>query len=226
MPGNVTGTCRMLDFRWLIAPPCHMAIMNLIAWCRLRRWSILLSKIELLAEFRRVLKPDGCLILSSPDKAIYSDGQNTVNEYHVKELYREELEALIGRHFPVHRLLGQKLMFHSAIWSMDGFDRVALDQLAGGTKRIHPPVLHSPPCTLLHCVQPTQPVCRTWMDVCGCLMTTRNLFINTITAEIKRHIAAGGIIAGLEKEIAELNSRSDLSKPPRRSWWRRFLGKA
>ena len=70
---------------------------------------------QLLAEFRRVLKPDGCLILSSPDKAIYSDAQNSVNEFHVKELYRDELEMLIGRYFPAFHLLGQKLMFHSAI---------------------------------------------------------------------------------------------------------------
>jgi len=50
---------------------------------------------RLLAEFRRVLKADGCLILSSPDKASYSDAQNNVNEYHVKELYRDELEELM-----------------------------------------------------------------------------------------------------------------------------------
>ena len=52
---------------------------------------------ELLAEFRRVLKPDGFLILSSPDKAIYSEQQDSENEFHVKELYRHELEELIQR---------------------------------------------------------------------------------------------------------------------------------
>ena len=43
---------------------------------------------QLLAEFRRVLKPDGCLLLSSPDKATYTDEQGSNNEFHVKELYR------------------------------------------------------------------------------------------------------------------------------------------
>jgi len=71
---------------------------------------------QLLAEFRRVLKPDGVLILSSPDKAVYSDQQESSNEFHVKELYRDELEALIGQNFGAWRLLGQKLMFHSVIW--------------------------------------------------------------------------------------------------------------
>ena len=92
---------------------------------------------KLMSEFRRVLKPDGCLILSSPDKATYSDDQNSVNEFHVKELYRDELETLIGRYFPAYQLLGQKLMFHSAIWSLDGIDRVALDQVSSN-RRLHP----------------------------------------------------------------------------------------
>jgi len=180
---------------------------------------------RLLAEFRRVLKPDGCLILSSPDKAIYSDGQNTVNEFHVKELYREELESLIGRHFPVHHLLGQKLMFHSAIWSMDGFDRVTLDQLSEGIKR-SPGSITQPPMYFIALCAADQSCLP---DVDGRLWLFddhEESVYQHYHAEIKRHITAGGIIAGLEKEIAELNSRSDLSKPPRRSWWRHFLRKA
>ena len=45
-------------------------------------------------------------------------------------------------------------------------------------------------------------------------------------SEIKRHIAAGGIIAGLEQEIAELKKRSDQPIPSRTTWWRRLLGKS
>jgi len=43
--------------------------------------------------------------------------------------------------------------------------------------------------------------------------------------EIRRHIAAGGIIAGLEKEISEMRNRSDFPVVPRRPWWRRFFDK-
>jgi len=178
---------------------------------------------RLLAEFRRVLKPDGCLILSSPDKATYSDGQNTVNEYHVKELYREELEALIGRHFPAHRLLGQKLLFHSAIWSMDGFDRVVLDQLSAGMKR-SPGNITQPPMYFIALCGADQSCLP---DVDGHLWLFddhEESVYQHYQTEIKRHIAAGGIIAGLEKDIDELKNRSDLSKAVRRSWWRRFLG--
>ena len=54
---------------------------------------------EMLREIKRVLREDGVLLISSPDKKYYSDELNYSNPYHVKELYRDEFEALIGRHF-------------------------------------------------------------------------------------------------------------------------------
>ena len=41
---------------------------------------------QLLAEFRRVLRPGGFLLVSTPDKAIYTDQQGNLNEFHVAEL--------------------------------------------------------------------------------------------------------------------------------------------
>ena len=180
---------------------------------------------QLLAEFRRVLKPDGCLILSSPDKATYSDGQNTVNEYHVKELYRDELEELIHRHFPVYRLLGQKLMFHSAIWSIDGFDRVALDQVSAGSRNSPESITQPPMYFIALCAADNTSL----PDVDGCLWLfddQEESVYQHYHAEIRRHIAAGGIIAKLEEEIAELKNRSDQPAPSRSTWWRRLLGKS
>jgi SAM-dependent methyltransferase/glycosyltransferase involved in cell wall biosynthesis len=73
---------------------------------------------EMLAEITRVLKPRGLLILSSPDKRTYSDEPGYQNEFHVKELYRDELTALLGRHFKHHELLGQRISGGSSIFSM------------------------------------------------------------------------------------------------------------
>jgi len=179
---------------------------------------------ELLAEFRRVLKPEGCLILSSPDKATYSDGQDNVNEYHIKELYRGELEELIGRHFPVYRLLGQKLMFHSAIWSLDGFDRVALDQLSADILNSPDSITQAPMYYIALCAgdEASLPDVdeRLWLfDDHG------ESVYQHYHSEIKRHIAAGGIIADLQKEIAELKNRPDSPDVSQPSWWQRFLGK-
>ena len=180
---------------------------------------------QLLAEFRRVLKPDGCLILSSPDKATYSDAQNTVNEHHVKELYRDELEELIRRHFPAYRLLGQKLMFHSAIWSIDGFHRVALDQVSAGSGNSPKSITQPPMYFIALCAADNSNL----PNGDGCLWLfddQEETVYRHYHSEIKRHIAAGGIIAGLEEEIAELKSRSDQPIPSRSTWWQRLLGKS
>ena len=69
-----------------------------------------------IAELARVLRPDGVLILSSPNKRIYSDAHDYHNEFHVRELYRDELENLLRGTFPHIQWFGQKLLFHSAIW--------------------------------------------------------------------------------------------------------------
>ncbi|WP_154222387.1 class I SAM-dependent methyltransferase [Marinicella rhabdoformis] len=74
---------------------------------------------QLLAVFKRVLKDDGMLIISTPDKAEYSDKTGFENEYHIKELYKDEFSDLIHKEFKYTEWFGQKLMFQSAIWRMD-----------------------------------------------------------------------------------------------------------
>lgn len=64
----------------------------------------------MLNEIRRVLKPSGFCIISSPNKFEYSDIPNYSNEYHVAELYSDEFEALLSRNFSVVRMYGQSLM--------------------------------------------------------------------------------------------------------------------
>lgn len=70
---------------------------------------------QLLAELCRVLKPEGLLIISCPNKAEYTDKRGTQNEFHVKELYRPELDALVRRRFPHATWYGQKPSFFSVI---------------------------------------------------------------------------------------------------------------
>lgn len=182
----------------------------------------LMEQDELLAEFRRVLKPDGFLALSSPDKAVYSDKHGTDNEFHVKELYRTELEELIGRHFPACHLLGQKLAFHSMIWSLDGVDHVALDQWVDGQHH---------QCKSVE--QPAMYFIALCANEAGSLPTSKGqmwLFDDQdesvyqhYQGEIGRNIAAGGVIAGLENEISEL--KAQLNAPDTRTFWQRLFGK-
>ena len=70
---------------------------------------------EFLDEIARVLAPDGLLLLSCPNKREYSDRRGFANEFHVKELYRDELESLVSRRFPHSRWYGQRPSFFSVI---------------------------------------------------------------------------------------------------------------
>ncbi len=70
---------------------------------------------EMLAEIHRVLKPDGFLIMSTPNRKVYSDERNFQNEYHVKELYFDDLDSLVKRHFASATYFGQRLATNSVI---------------------------------------------------------------------------------------------------------------
>ena len=70
---------------------------------------------EMLQEIKRVLKPDGILILSSPEKLYYSDMRNFRNEFHVKELYLDDLKFLISKYFKYYQLYFQKTDYVSII---------------------------------------------------------------------------------------------------------------
>lgn len=70
---------------------------------------------EMMRELRRVLTPSGILVISSPNKKVYSDDRNYVNEFHVKELYFDEFDELLGRYFPARRHFAQRFITASAL---------------------------------------------------------------------------------------------------------------
>ena len=71
---------------------------------------------EMLSEIKRILKPDGVLIISSPEKYECSVKTGYNNPYHVKELYRHEFEALISNNFKHHLIYGQRVVFGSSFF--------------------------------------------------------------------------------------------------------------
>ncbi|SAL15737.1 type 11 methyltransferase [Caballeronia terrestris] len=73
----------------------------------------------MLAEIRRVLRPGGVLVISSPDRHEYSDLPGYKNPFHVKELYRQEFAALLAQSFRAHRLYGQRVRQASLLFALD-----------------------------------------------------------------------------------------------------------
>ena len=68
---------------------------------------------EMMAEIRRVLRPNGTLIMSSPDKRYYSDLPGHANPFHLRELYHEEFQELIRRFFPHASFMLQRISYGS-----------------------------------------------------------------------------------------------------------------
>ena len=78
------------------------------------------EQTRLLDGFARLLAPGGLLLVSTPDKRNYTELTGEVNPHHVRELYRDEFEALLAARFPARRLYGHKNLFQSVLWSLDG----------------------------------------------------------------------------------------------------------
>lgn len=71
---------------------------------------------RMMQEVRRVLRPGGVFIISSPEKHEYTDVPGTGNPFHVKELYRDEFQTLMRAHFQNVAIYGQRVVFGSAIF--------------------------------------------------------------------------------------------------------------
>lgn len=68
-----------------------------------------------LAEIRRVLRPDGLLVISTPDRIVYSPPGAPPNPFHVHELTAREFESALRSVFPNVTLMAQRPMIGSAI---------------------------------------------------------------------------------------------------------------
>jgi GT2 family glycosyltransferase/SAM-dependent methyltransferase len=94
------------------------------------------DQFAFLSEVRRVLRPGGVLVVSTPDREVYSAPGQPVNRFHVLELTRPEFAALLNGFFAHHRMLRQRPLLGSVIAPADppgggwrSYDRRAPDML-------------------------------------------------------------------------------------------------
>lgn len=178
----------------------------------------LAEQAEMLAEFRRVLRPKGLLIISSPDKASYSDAQGSDNPFHVRELYRDEFLALVRAQFPAVRLLGQKLVFQSTIWALDdnrgaGRYRTATmsDRRLDYGHRPLPLYLIALAAADEDCLPPPEAELSLFADA------EESVYAHYYH-EIRKNMQAGEILKAKEAELERLRARAAA-----RPWWQRLL---
>ena len=96
-----------------------------------------------MAEVKRVLRPDGKLIVSTPERAVYSARGEPVNKYHLLELTVAEFESLLRANFRHVAILSQRAILGSLIVKTEGggpwrsYERRSLEYLeaSGGLTR-------------------------------------------------------------------------------------------
>lgn len=160
----------------------------------------------MLAEFRRVLAPDGLVVISSPDRETYNAGAAEPNPYHVKELSHDEFTALLRAQFPAVSIYGQKLAFHSTIWRLpDGqgpAQALVLDE-AGDVATAHEaPVYYVAVCARDSALLPVLPGLSVFSD-------RQASVYGHYHSEIRRMIHADHRIIELERELAALRAAVD-----------------
>ncbi|MEJ5358211.1 MAG: rhamnan synthesis F family protein [Desulfobacterales bacterium] len=70
----------------------------------------------MMIEIKRVLRENGVLILSTPDKYHYSTERDFKNPFHVRELYRQDFENLMTSYFKNVIFYGQRILYGSGIF--------------------------------------------------------------------------------------------------------------
>ena len=159
----------------------------------------------MLRGLKSALTADGVLLVSSPDRHTYSDLTGYRNEFHVKELYRTEFEALLSRHFKHFRLFGQKLLFQSAIWDLSTPPTLldSATQSSQGTES----GLHYAPLYFIAVASDSAEQVQNAARKLWLYGDQQESVYSHYNDEIRKGIRAGGMIQALEAQIAQLQTQ-------------------
>ncbi len=166
------------------------------------------QQARMITGFRRLLRADGLLLISSPDKRTYSDLRGYQNEFHVRELYREQLEALLRQEFAAVRVYAQKLVFQSVLWDPDCQpSSAAAATLTNDGSLIERPEYQALYFLVVCAAQEQHLPAAGAVHLFG---DARESVYEHYNEEIRRHIAAGHKLIAQEREIEQL--RADLAR--------------
>lgn len=159
---------------------------------------------RLMDGFARLLAPGGLLLVSTPDKHTYTDLTGEQNPHHVRELYRDQFEALLAARFPARRLYAQKLLFQSVLWSLDAVPGAAAGLTQDGQGIAdgfaYAPMYYIAACARCDADLPALPTLSLFGDAAESVYADYR-------DEVRRNRAAAAHIAHLEAELARLRGQ-------------------
>lgn len=71
-----------------------------------------------IGEAARVVRPDGLFMVSTPNKAVYTDASGYRNAFHPSEMYEDEFVQALRERFAAVALFAQRVDAYSAIWPL------------------------------------------------------------------------------------------------------------
>ena len=169
---------------------------------------------EFLDELARVLKPGGVLVLSCPNKLEYSDKRNYQNEFHVKEMYRDELARMVGARFPESLWYGQRPTFFSVIAPEAGAEAGQIIETDDREPSVHESRLSAPLYFLVTASRSREALQR--VPAAVSVLSDRDDWMYQDYGSVIRAVRAGAERnAVLERQLAE-----KAAQPERGGGWR------
>jgi O-antigen biosynthesis protein len=103
----------------------------------------------LLQEIARVCSEDGVVLISTPNKAAYSDAREYVNPFHVHELYLDDFIDLLKKYFAHVEIAAQQIQAGSLISSSSDASsfEVMVEPVPGAEKAISEPMYYLAICS-------------------------------------------------------------------------------
>lgn len=92
---------------------------------------------KMMEEVRRVLRPDGFLVISTPNIDVYRYANNHVNPYHVKEIGLSDLLDLLKDYFDAVLVYGQFQQTVSILSPLHAYSGAPYVSLAGSSDKVH-----------------------------------------------------------------------------------------
>jgi SAM-dependent methyltransferase len=74
------------------------------------------EQMQFVQEVKRVLRPEGIFIVSTPDRVVATPLGSPANEFHIRELYRDEFYCMLKKHYNNVVFFGQRSITGSLIF--------------------------------------------------------------------------------------------------------------
>lgn len=157
-----------------------------------------------LKEVRRVLRPGGLFVCSTPDKSVYLAGQ-AENPYHRKELTGDQFDDLLRSHFRHTRTFGQRLV-GGALIAPEGQAETGVVRTGDGRAYERLDATEGAVYRIVVCSDEQLP------PVSAQALDDRRYSVGTVTSLLEARRRLEQEVATLSKRLGEMTTRAEVAE--------------